>query len=115
MAMPTGEDDPTCPLLVPGTSISVEDSTDGAALVFVTTGDVADVRKRAAALAKMHDDHGGSGMGAMISSPAIATATDIEGGSRIAFVATGDEVAKVKEELRMHAHHLSAGSCKMAM
>ena len=31
---PARADDPTCPLLVPGTSLSVEDTTTGAALVF---------------------------------------------------------------------------------
>lgn len=51
------KDDPTCPVLVPGTSVTVEDTNDGAALVFVTTGDAAAVRKRATALAEMHTSH----------------------------------------------------------
>jgi hypothetical protein len=49
--------DPSCPVAVAGTSVTVEDAPNGAALVFVTTGDVADVRRRAAALARMHNDH----------------------------------------------------------
>lgn len=52
-------DDPTCPVSVPGTSVSVEDTATGAAFVFVTTGDVAAVRERVAALAAMHNDHHG--------------------------------------------------------
>ena len=52
--------DPSCPVAVPGTSVTVEDTSNGAALVFVTTGDIADVRRRAAALAQMHNDHHGA-------------------------------------------------------
>ena len=50
-------DDPTCPVLVAGTSVTVEDTDTGAALVFVTTGDVAAVRTRARALADAHNAH----------------------------------------------------------
>ncbi len=49
--------DPSCPVAVAGTSVSVEDANNGAALVFVTTGDVGEVRKRVAEMAKMHNDH----------------------------------------------------------
>jgi hypothetical protein len=50
-------DDPSCPVSVAGTSVTVEDAANGAALVFVTTGDVAEVRKRVATLAAMHNEH----------------------------------------------------------
>ena len=56
--------DASCPVAVPGTSVTVEDANNGAALVFVTTGDVAELRKRVDAMAKMHNDHHGS-MGAL--------------------------------------------------
>lgn len=56
--------DPSCPVAVPGTSVTVEDADSGAALVFVTTGNVAELRKRVDAMAKMHNDHHGS-MGAL--------------------------------------------------
>ncbi len=49
--------DPSCPVAVAGTSVNVEDSPTGASLVFVTTGDVADVRRRVAAMASMHNEH----------------------------------------------------------
>lgn len=56
--------DPSCPVSVGGTSVSVEDTEHGAALVFVTTGDVAEVRRRAASLVAMHNDAHGK-MGAL--------------------------------------------------
>jgi hypothetical protein len=49
--------DPACPVAIAGTSVTVEDTDTGAAFVFVTTGDVADVRKRGALLAQKHNDH----------------------------------------------------------
>ncbi len=52
--------DPSCPVTVPGTSVSVEDTNTGAALVFVTTSDVIELRKRVATMAQMHNDHHGA-------------------------------------------------------
>jgi hypothetical protein len=109
-------DDPTCPLLVPGTSMSVEDTSTGAALVFVTTGDAAAVRTRAVALAAMHNKRDGSAssMGMMFSPTSTATSTDIEGGARIEFAATSEgDAGKLQGELRMHAGHLTGGTCEM--
>lgn len=56
--------DPSCPVAVAGTSVNVEDSSTGAALVFVTTGDAADLRRRVATMATMHNEHHAS-MGPM--------------------------------------------------
>lgn len=56
--------DPSCPVAVPGTSVTVEDASAGAALVFVTTGDVTELRRRVSTMASMHNDHHGS-MGAL--------------------------------------------------
>lgn len=56
VAVAPAADDPSCPVAVPGTSVTAEDADKGAALVFITTGDVADVRRRAAELARMHNE-----------------------------------------------------------
>ncbi len=61
---PVASDDPSCPVTVSGTSVNVEDTDTGAALVFVTTGDVAELRKRVSAMATMHNERHGS-MGAL--------------------------------------------------
>ncbi|MBS1119664.1 MAG: hypothetical protein H6Q90_1892 [Deltaproteobacteria bacterium] len=109
-------DDPTCPVVVAGTSVSVEDTDQGAAFVFITTGDVAAVRSRASALAAMHEAHPqmGSQMGSMISVASTATASEIPGGARVTFTTTSaSDAAKLQAELRMHAHHLASGSCVM--
>jgi hypothetical protein len=105
--------DPSCPLEVPGTSLTVEDTATGAALVFVTTGDAAELSKRAQAFAEMHNKHEGPGdaMGMMFPQSWKATAQDIQGGARVEF--SGDDPADVQSQLRMHAGHLSSGSCAM--
>lgn len=54
---PKAAADPACPVEVAGTSVTVEDTDTGAALVFVTTGDVADVRRRAGVMAQKHNEH----------------------------------------------------------
>jgi hypothetical protein len=106
-------------VLVAGTSVAVEDTADGAALVFVTTGDVAAVRKRAATLADMHVHHGASdppAMGTMIATRSSAAASDVDGGARVTFTASDPgDVGKLQSELRMHAHHLTGGTCEMHM
>ncbi|MDX2093184.1 MAG: hypothetical protein SFX73_35400 [Kofleriaceae bacterium] len=109
--------DATCPLLVPGTTLSVEDAADGTALVFVTTGDVAAVRQRAAALAEMNNSRQGppDAFGLMLSTKATATAADIDGGARVTYRATeAGDTGKLGDELRMHGGHLAgASSCEM--
>ena len=115
----TPKDDPSCPVLVPGTSVTVEDMpTAGAALVFVTTGDVAQVRQRATRLADMHNKHDGpaSAMGMMITTSSTANEADVDNGARVELVANKpDDVGSLQSELRMHAKHLASGSCEMAM
>jgi hypothetical protein len=111
---PKTADDPSCPIVVPGTTIAVEEAADGPAFVFVTTGDVAEVRKRAGALATMHNKRGGpdSALGMMFSAKATATATDIEGGSRVVFA--GDP--EVVNSMRAHAKMFEGrSSCEMQM
>lgn len=133
--------DPACPVEVAGTSVTVEDTDTGAALVFVTTGDVADLRTRAAALAKKHNDHhaamgplpdgtdsaGGehhhdhaamaghdhAAMGSMISIHSKAVPSDVDGGAKVAFIANASDIGKLQSELRMHGKHYAAGTCEM--
>jgi hypothetical protein len=111
--MPAAKSDPTCPLEVPGTSVSVEDTTDGGALVFVTTGNAADVQTRADAFAAQHAGAAGDSFAAMVAHAATVSAQHIDHGAKLVF--TGSDAGSIQSELRMHATHLSAGSCAMAM
>lgn len=115
-AAPAPAGDPSCPLEVPGTSVTVEDTDTGAALVFVTTSDAAQVRTRAQAFASMHNAHNGpaSAMGMMFPADWHAEAKDAEGGARVDFAAAKPEgVADLQSMLRMHAGHLTSGTCAM--
>ena len=115
---PAQKGDPTCPVEVAGTSVTVEDTDGGAAFVFVTTGDAGAVRTRATALADMHNAHGGSGheMGHMISTKSTAATSELPNGARVTFTAAAPtDAAALQSELRMHAQHLATGSCEMAM
>jgi hypothetical protein len=105
--------DPTCPLEVPGTSLTVEDTNDGAALVFVTTGNATDVQTRADAFAAQHASATGETFAAMVAKTANVTSERIDHGAKLVF--TGGDAAALQSELRMHAGHLNAGSCAMAM
>jgi len=105
--------DPTCPLEVPGTSVSVEDTTDGAALVFVTTGNASDVQSRADAFAAAHGAATGNSFAAMVAHNAAVNVQRMAHGAKLVF--SGADAASIQSELRMHADHLSAGSCAMAM
>jgi hypothetical protein len=70
-----------CPLQVPGTTVRAEEVQGGSAMVFSTTGDVAELRRRVAAMAAMHNEHAGKGCPMMAmhgqsdSAPAGATST----------------------------------------
>lgn len=98
---------------MPGTSLSVEDTANGAALVFVTTGDAAEVGKRAQAFATMHNAHNGpsGAMGMMFPQSWKAAASDIQGGARVEF--SGDDPSVVQSQLHMHGGMMTSGSCAM--
>jgi hypothetical protein len=131
--------DDVCPVAVAGTSVTVEETANGGALVFTTTGDVAELRRRVGAMVAMHhvhhaggdmhaggDLHGGGdlhaggdmhGGGPPASMTAIMHATvaasDIEGGARIDAEAAPGEASALQAALREHAAHMSAEGCNM--
>jgi len=51
----------SCPMAVPGTSVRAEEVAGGTAMVFTTTGDVAELRRRVSAMADMHNKHASEG------------------------------------------------------
>lgn len=125
-----------CPMSVPGTTVAAEDTDGGGALVFTTTGDVGELRKRVTAIAAMHNEHhlgaseGGSadqehkpmhampeggepppGMAALMH--AQATESDVDGGARIDLAVGADDVAAVQAALREHAQAMQEHGCEM--
>ena len=99
---PAPHGDPSCPVEVPGTSVTVEDMPTGAALVFVTTGDVTELQSRAKTFS-------------MVQTESQRTVDNIDHGARITYAAKPEQISALQSELRMHAQHLATGSCKMAM
>lgn len=124
-----------CPIALPGTTARAEDVDGGAALAFTTTGDVAELRRRVARMAEMHDEHHGEGHGAqkgmhagemhemhggqmhggMMMPPSTARSEDIEGGARLVFTPRDPtDLAKLREQTRQHAEKMASGhQCPM--
>lgn len=117
-----------CPGAVPGTRVTTSETSDGVALVYTTTGDVADLRRRAEAMASRMDVRSGTamgrgmgrgggpggGMGMQTARMPAATARveEIPGGARV--VLTPEDPAQL-DELRAHVKHhatmMGQGQC----
>lgn len=98
-----------CPAAVPGTTATSSDVEGGAALTFITTGAVADLRARVRRLA---GTYGGHGSGEMLVPAATASFEEIESGGRL--VLRAEDVAQVealRERVRVHVEHVNRGEC----
>lgn len=113
---------------IPGTQVSATDTPDGVALVFTTTGDVAQLRERVHAMAAMHEhmmaggETMGSGSAGMMGSggmmmkmiPSTAHAEDIDGGARIMLTPKDpSQLAQLREHVHAHAEQMASGHCPM--
>jgi hypothetical protein len=121
----------TCPMKVAGTTAAAEEPDGAAALVFTTTGDVGELRRRVAKMAAMHgmhedgdmhsDDKGGmhqGGMhkdGKMMKMPAAtATTEEIAGGMRVVLTPKDPAaLAEVRAHAKMMAEKMQGGECPM--
>jgi hypothetical protein len=128
-----------CPMEVKGTTAGAEDVDGGAAMVFKTTGDVAELRQRVAHMAEMHNQHHGEGhgpgmgmqggqagaggaeqsahagmMAGMMMPPSTARAEDVDGGARL-ILAPKDpaDLNKVRQHVQQHAQQMASGKCPM--
>jgi hypothetical protein len=131
-----------CPMTVAGTKARAEDVDGGAALAFTTTGDVAELRRRVAHMAEMHEQHHGEGHGAMMGGdegkgmmgggegmmgggegmmgegkgmpPATARSEEIDGGARLVFTPRDPaDLPKLREHAHQHAEKMASGQCPM--
>jgi len=118
----------SCPMAVEGTTARAEDVEGGAAMAFTTTGDVAELRRRVAHMAEMHETHHGEGHGAMMQGgehggmmgegmkmpPATARSEEIEGGARLVFIPKDPaDLPRLREHAHEHAEKMASGQCPM--
>jgi hypothetical protein len=130
-----------CPMAVEGTTARAEDVEGGAAMVFTTTGDVAELRRRVAHMAEMHNRHHGEeherGMGMqsarpgsgaghahggagrsggmmMKMPPATARSEEVQGGARLVLVPRNPaDLTMLREHVHAHAQQMASGKCPM--
>jgi hypothetical protein len=116
-----------CPMMMdPATTqITSSDTSDGIALLFTTSGDVADLRARVRRMAEMHGMHDGGkmrGQGGMHGKgkmqmhmvPSRATVEDVPDGARILLVpADPAQLAALRQHVRRHAGMMAEGRCPM--
>lgn len=105
---------PSCPMMVKGTMVTAADTADGAALVFTTTGDVAALRTKVAAMAEKHSAmHAGGKVMAMMPS-SRARAEDIDRGARLVLTPeAAADVAAIRAHVHKHAQEAKPGECPM--
>lgn len=120
-----------CPMEVQGTTAAVEAPEGATAILFTTSGDVAELRRRVEHMAQMHNRHhsGGhgmhgaghdensehSGMREEMRPPAsTARAEDVEGGARLFLTpeAPGD-LESLREHVANHVARMTSGECPM--
>jgi hypothetical protein len=70
-----------CPMQIPGTTVQTNDTPEGAAMTFMTTGDVAGVRARVHAMADRMNTRASGNMGMMMGGAADGGATATGGES----------------------------------
>ena len=132
-----------CPMAVPGTTVSAQDTQAGEALTFATnSGQVAELRRRVRAMVDMHNRHhaggetmGGMGHGGMMGGgsapghgqmhgdhhvmmppPSRASVEDVEGGARIALVPQDPAaIEQLRSAVQMHAEHMQKEGCSGMM
>jgi hypothetical protein len=126
-----------CPMAVEGTTARAEDVEGGVAMVLTTTGDVADLRRRAERMAEMHNlrhaegtgmsnggephrgqggMHGRKGMmnGGMMMPPATARTEEVEGGVRMVFTPRDPaDLPMLREQVQRRAERMVSGECPM--
>lgn len=111
-----------CPMDIEGAKVAFVESPDGPALDFTTTGDVAELRRRVAYRASVHDqmpcagkaEPRGGGVGRFQPPASSVTASDIEGGARLVFrPETPAELDALRAFVRKRAVQIQSGACRL--
>jgi len=104
-----------CPMSVTGTVVAASDVVNGEALTFTTGGEVAELRTRVRAMAKIHNEpHAGNAMNGESMPASRATVTDVEGGATLLFVpsAAGD-LEEIQAAIRASVERMRRDGCEM--
>lgn len=115
-----------CPMPVPGTTVAAADIEGGAALTFITTGDVNELRLRIRRMAELNNEHpprhrdgdlrpnpGGEPADMHEQMPdTTATAEDLENGAQLTLVPKNPaDLTLLRDHLRQHADKINRGDC----
>ena len=120
------------PMNAAGTQIAVSNTSDGVAIMFTTTGDVADLRARVRQMADMRNEMAGAkgkgmqgdglqrgmqggGMGVgMNMIPSRAWVEDVPNGARLVLVPMDpSQLAALRQQARAQAEMMQRGQCPM--
>jgi hypothetical protein len=106
-----------CPMGVPGTRVSAEDTQNGVAMTFTTTGDVAALRQRVHAMAARHERMmgGGGGMGpCRMMTPSTTRVEDVGRGARIVLAPRDpSQLSELRTHVNARAAQMASGRCPM--
>ena len=99
----------TCPMMVEGTTVELRDAEGGVALVFVTEGDVDDLRTRVDRMAETHHQK------MMPMADATVQVEDVNGGAQVVFKpAEPEQVDMMRLHIQKAAAELESGACPTA-
>ena len=101
----------SCPMQVSSAEVSVLDTKDGIALTFTTTsGDVADLRRRAESMAKMHSTEAMHGN----MMPFTVAYEEVPNGARLTLVPKDlQKLQEFRNIVRQHAEQMKNHDCSM--
>jgi hypothetical protein len=101
-----------CPMKVSGSDLSVTDVDNGIVLTITTkSGEVAELRRRAENMAKMHTEPSGMHGNMM---PFTVKYEDIPNGSRLTLTPKDlTQLVAFRAEVRAHAQQMKEGNCSM--
>jgi len=104
-----------CPMKVEGAELAIEDTTDGVALTFTTkSGDVAELRRRAEKMAKMHDSTSNAHMMHQAMTPFAAKYESDPNGARLTLTPkSAEQLEEFRTKVRQHVEQMKKGECPM--
>lgn len=105
-----------CPMSVTGTTVTASNTVNGGALTFTTSsGEVAELRARVRAMAKVHGEHhAGSAMNGASTPLSWATVTDVEGGAALVIEPNdAGDLEALQAAIQASAQRLQRNGCDL--